>query len=148
MTIGIEAIHAYMGAACVDVRTLFDKRGLNIERFDNLMMEQKAVGLPCEDPVTNAVNAAKPIVDALSPEEKNRIEWVVTGGESGLDFESLWPPTFTIFWSFPKPVGSLKSSRRATPEPRGCRWLRARLPRACRLAQKLWSLPRTLMKEP
>jgi len=86
MTVGIEAIHAYMGAAFVDVRTLFEKRGLNIERFDNLMMEQKAVGLPCEDPVTNAVNAAKPIIDSLTPEEKSRIEWVVTGSESGLDF--------------------------------------------------------------
>lgn len=86
MTVGIEAIHGYMGAACVDVRTLFERRGLNIDRFDNLMMKQKAVGLPCEDPVTNAVNAAKPIIDSLSEEEKNQIEWVVTGSESGLDF--------------------------------------------------------------
>ncbi len=86
MTVGIEAIHAYMGAACIDVRTLFEHRGLNLERFDNLMMKQKAVGLPCEDPVTNAVNAAKPIMDSLSEEDKARIEWVITGSESGLDF--------------------------------------------------------------
>ncbi len=84
--VGIEAVHAYMGGASVDVRTLFEKRGLNVERFDNLMMREKAVGLPWEDPVTNAVNAAKPIIDALSDEEKARIEWVITGSESGLDF--------------------------------------------------------------
>ena len=84
--VGIEAIHAYMGAASVDVRTLFERRGLNIERFDNLMMKEKSVGVPCEDPVTNAVNAAKPIIDRLSDVEKGRIEWVVTGSESGLDF--------------------------------------------------------------
>jgi len=83
---GIEAINAYMGSTFMDVRTLFERRGLNLERFPNLMMNQKSVALPCEDPVTNAVNAAKPIVDALSPEERDRIEWVITGTESGLDF--------------------------------------------------------------
>ena len=84
--VGIEAIHAYMGPAFLDVRTLFEKRDLNLDRFDNLMMHQKAVGLPCGDPVTNGVNAAKPIIDALSEEEKGRIEWLVTGTESGVDF--------------------------------------------------------------
>lgn len=86
MKIGIEAINAYMGQACLDIRTLFQARNLDMSRFDNLMMEQKSVGLPCEDPVTNAVNAAKPIIDQLSPAEKNKIELVITGTESGLDF--------------------------------------------------------------
>jgi polyketide biosynthesis 3-hydroxy-3-methylglutaryl-CoA synthase-like enzyme PksG len=70
----------------VDVRTMFETRGLDLERFDNLMMQKKSVGLPCEDPVTNGVNAAKPIIDRLSEEEKNRIELVITSSESGLDF--------------------------------------------------------------
>ena len=34
------------------------------------MMVNKSVALPCEDPVTNGVNAAKPIIDLLSEEEK------------------------------------------------------------------------------
>jgi len=86
MRVGIEAINAYGGRACLDVRMLFQARGLDLGRFDNLMMESKAVAMPFEDPVTHAVNAAKPLLDALSAEERARIELVVTASESGLDF--------------------------------------------------------------
>lgn len=86
MQIGIEAINAYVGQTSLDIHTLFKARNLDLSRFDNLLMQQKSVGLPCEDPVTNAVNAAKPIVDQLSETEKNQIELVITGTESGLDF--------------------------------------------------------------
>ncbi len=57
MNVGIEALNAYVGQVFIDVRELFQERNLDLKRFDNLMMENKAVGLPCEDPVTNAVNA-------------------------------------------------------------------------------------------
>lgn len=57
-----------------------------MERFDNLLMKQKTVALPYEDPITFGVNAAKPIIDALSPEEKDRIELVITCTESAFDF--------------------------------------------------------------
>lgn len=86
MDVGIEAINAYGAQTYLDVRTLFEARGLDLARFDNLMMEKKAVGLPCEDPVTNAVNAAKPIIDGLDEAEKNSIELLITATESGLDF--------------------------------------------------------------
>lgn len=86
MAVGIEAVNAYVGRATIGVRELFARRRLDLRRFDNLMMEQKSVGLPCEDPVTNAVNAAKPLLDALGPAERDRIELVVVGTESGLDF--------------------------------------------------------------
>jgi len=86
MGVGIEAINLYAGPAVLDIRTLFKARGLDLERFDNLMMEKKSVGLPCEDPVSNGVNAAKPIIDQLSKEEKDRIELVIAATESGLDF--------------------------------------------------------------
>src|SRR5204863_562178 len=55
-------------------------------RFENLLMKGKAVALPYEDPVTFGVNAAKPIVDAMSDEERNRIELLITCSESGIDF--------------------------------------------------------------
>ncbi|WP_230686948.1 hydroxymethylglutaryl-CoA synthase family protein [Catellatospora vulcania] len=77
---------AYAGRAFVDVRTLFEARGLDMARFANLMMEQKSVNLPNEDAVTNAVNAARPLVDALSDRERDSIEAVIVGTESGLDF--------------------------------------------------------------
>jgi polyketide biosynthesis 3-hydroxy-3-methylglutaryl-CoA synthase-like enzyme PksG len=86
MGIGIEAIHAYCGRAAIDVRALFQARGLEMSRFDNLMMEKKSVNLPHEDPVTNAVNAARPIIAALTEAEKARIELVIAASESGVDF--------------------------------------------------------------
>jgi polyketide biosynthesis 3-hydroxy-3-methylglutaryl-CoA synthase-like enzyme PksG len=86
MAVGIEAISVYAGRACLDVRRLSQARGLDMRRFDNLMMAEKSVNLPCEDAVTNAVNAAKPLVDALSPAERDRIELLIVGTESGLDF--------------------------------------------------------------
>lgn len=70
MTVGIEALNAYIGQTSLDIRMLFQKRNLDLSRFDNLMMEKKTVGLSCEDPVSNAVNAAKPVIDSLSEEEK------------------------------------------------------------------------------
>jgi polyketide biosynthesis 3-hydroxy-3-methylglutaryl-CoA synthase-like enzyme PksG len=86
VAVGIEAIHAYGGRVVMDVRALFEARGLSLSRFDNLMMRRKAVALSCEDPVTNAVNAAKPIVAGLSEAEKASIELVITASESGIDF--------------------------------------------------------------
>lgn len=86
MGIGIEALNAYVGRAVVDVRDMFVQRGLNMSRFDNLMMAQKSVILPSEDAVSNAVNAAKPLVDALDQADRDRIEALVVGTESGIDF--------------------------------------------------------------
>lgn len=86
MAVGIEGINAYVGRASLGVRELFEARGLQMRRFDNLMMDRKSVNLPCEDPVSNGVNAAKPLIDALAPAERDQIELVVVGTESGLDF--------------------------------------------------------------
>ncbi len=83
---GIEALNVYGGAASLDVRQLCLHRGLDMPRFDNLLMREKTVALPFEDPVTFAVNAAKPLVDALSAKDRSRIEMVVTCTESGIDF--------------------------------------------------------------
>jgi polyketide biosynthesis 3-hydroxy-3-methylglutaryl-CoA synthase-like enzyme PksG len=83
---GIEALNVYCGLARIAVPALFAGRGLNEDRLGNLMMQQRSLGLPFEDPITNAVNAAKPIVDALSPEEKERIEILITSTESGIDY--------------------------------------------------------------
>lgn len=84
--VGIEAIDVYVGRTSVGVRELFLARDLDQRRFENLMMRRKSVGLPCEDAVTNAVNAAKPLVDALAPDEREMVELVIVGTESGVDF--------------------------------------------------------------
>jgi len=86
MSVGIESMNAYLGQTFLDVRTLFEQRGLDLERFDNLMMLRKSVCLPCEDPVTYGVNAAKPIIANLTEDQRNSIELLITSTESGLDF--------------------------------------------------------------
>jgi len=84
--VGIEAMNVFAGTACLDVQKLAEYRHLDTSRFRNLLMLKKTVALPYEDPVTFGVNAAKPIVDALSDEERGRIEMIITCTESAFDF--------------------------------------------------------------
>lgn len=84
--VGIEEINLYGGSVFVDIMELAIYRKHDIARFDNLLMKQKSIALPYEDPVSFAINAAKPIIDKLSEAEKDRIEMVITCSESGIDF--------------------------------------------------------------
>jgi polyketide biosynthesis 3-hydroxy-3-methylglutaryl-CoA synthase-like enzyme PksG len=84
--VGIEAMHFYGGTACLDIKQLAEHRGLDKARFENLLMKEKSIPLPFEDPVTFAVNAAKGLVDNLTEAEKDRIELLITCTESGIDF--------------------------------------------------------------
>ena len=84
--VGIEAMNVFGGSVYLDVMQLAKHRRLDTTRFENLLMNEKAVALPYEDPVTNGVNAAKPLLDALSAAEKDRIELLITCTESGIDF--------------------------------------------------------------
>jgi polyketide biosynthesis 3-hydroxy-3-methylglutaryl-CoA synthase-like enzyme PksG len=84
--VGIESLNCFGGTACLDVRELAQARKLDMARFENLLMKEKAVALPYEDPVTFGVNAAKPLLDKLTPEQRDRIELLITCSESGIDF--------------------------------------------------------------
>ena len=84
--VGIEAINVFAGGACVDVEKLARHRNLDVTRFANLLMKQKTVPLPYEDPITFGVNAARPLIEAMSPEDRDRIEMVITCTESSFDF--------------------------------------------------------------
>ncbi len=86
VNVGIEAMNIFGGTCFLDVMDLAEHRQLDTSRFENLLMKQKAVALPYEDPVTFAVNAAKPLIDSLTEEEKDRIELLITCTESGIDF--------------------------------------------------------------
>jgi polyketide biosynthesis 3-hydroxy-3-methylglutaryl-CoA synthase-like enzyme PksG len=86
MRVGIEAVNFYGGRTFLNINGLFEARNLDRRRFDNLMIRRKSVALPCEDPVSFGVNAAKPLLDRLSSAEKNRIELLIAATESGLDF--------------------------------------------------------------
>ncbi|HKD15384.1 MAG TPA: hydroxymethylglutaryl-CoA synthase family protein [Candidatus Angelobacter sp.] len=84
--VGIEAMNAFAGSVYVDVEKLALHRKLDMTRFKNLLMKEKTVALPYEDPITFGLNAAKPLIDAMSPDEKDRIEMVITCTESAFDF--------------------------------------------------------------
>lgn len=84
--VGIEAMNAFGGTAYLDVMELARHSHLDTARFENLLMKEKAVALPFEDPITYAVNAAKPLIDALTAAERDRIELLITCTESGIDF--------------------------------------------------------------
>jgi polyketide biosynthesis 3-hydroxy-3-methylglutaryl-CoA synthase-like enzyme PksG len=83
---GIEAMNVFGGSAHLNVEQLARHRRLDTTRFENLLMKEKTVALPFEDPVTFAVNAASRLVDELSAKEKERIELLITCSESGIDF--------------------------------------------------------------
>jgi polyketide biosynthesis 3-hydroxy-3-methylglutaryl-CoA synthase-like enzyme PksG len=83
---GIEDISVYVGRAFVGVTELLTARGLDASRQANLLMREKTVALHFEDAVSFAVNAAKPIINRLTPEAKARIELVIVATESGVDF--------------------------------------------------------------
>ncbi|MDU3725711.1 MAG: hydroxymethylglutaryl-CoA synthase [Cutibacterium avidum] len=85
-TAGIEAMNFYGGSAYLDVTELARYRNLDNERFENLLMLQRSVPLPYEDPVSYGVNAAKPLIDAMSSAERSKIDMVITSTESGIDF--------------------------------------------------------------
>jgi polyketide biosynthesis 3-hydroxy-3-methylglutaryl-CoA synthase-like enzyme PksG len=86
VTVGIEALNVYGGSAYIDVGMLCDHRGLERVRIENLMMREKTMALPNEDPVSFAVTAAKPLIDALDADSRARIEMIITCTESGIDF--------------------------------------------------------------
>lgn len=83
--VGIEDISAYLGLAYVEVEDLFRARGMDMSRMANLMMRRKTVALPCEDVVSCAVNAARPLLDRLGARAMETIELLVVGTESGID---------------------------------------------------------------
>lgn len=85
MSHGIEALNVYGGLAAVDADELAAGRGLDPARLGNVRMTARSVALPFEDPVTNAVNAAAPLVDALD-DDRASIELLVVATESGLDY--------------------------------------------------------------
>jgi polyketide biosynthesis 3-hydroxy-3-methylglutaryl-CoA synthase-like enzyme PksG len=56
--VGIEAINVFAGSAQCRRCKLAVHRNLDATRFANLLMKEKTVALPYEDPVTYGANAA------------------------------------------------------------------------------------------
>ncbi|MCX8131449.1 MAG: hydroxymethylglutaryl-CoA synthase family protein [Clostridia bacterium] len=86
ISVGIEAMNVFGGTAYIDVMQLARHRKIDTKRLENLLMKEKTVALPYEDPITFGVNAAKPLIDSLPEEERDRIELLISCTESGIDF--------------------------------------------------------------
>jgi hydroxymethylglutaryl-CoA synthase len=85
MKAGIEKLRVYPCSMALSIDQLCAARGgIPGHVRDKLMMDERSLNPTWEDPVTMAVNAAKPM---LTPEDLERIELLIVGTESGLDQE-------------------------------------------------------------
>lgn len=82
--VGIERITAYPCTLSLDMVALSEARGADPGHpIDELWVDTRSMNPPYEDTVTMAVNAALQVV---RPEDKDDIELVIVGTESGVDF--------------------------------------------------------------
>ena len=88
---GIEKIRAYPGSLVLDIQKLGAVRGHDpIELHDTMMIDERSINPTWEDPITMAVNAAKPM---LTDADREAIELLIVGTESAPDQEkaaSTW----------------------------------------------------------
>ncbi len=89
--VGIEKLRGYPGSLALAMPALCAARGREVgEIRDSMMIDERSLNAPWEDPVTMAVNAALPM---LSERDKAEIGLVIVASESGVDQEkpmSTW----------------------------------------------------------
>jgi 3-hydroxy-3-methylglutaryl CoA synthase len=91
MRVGIEKIRVYPTSMALRMDRLCAARGHDLADIrDVMMIDERSVNPPWEDPVTMAVNAALPL---LSDQDRANIELLLVCSESGVDQEkpmSTW----------------------------------------------------------
>jgi hydroxymethylglutaryl-CoA synthase len=89
--IGIEKLRVYPCSMALDMADLCAARGHDLADIrDTMLIDQRSVNPPYEDPVTMAVNAANAM---LTDDDRRSIELLIVGTESGVDQEkpiSTW----------------------------------------------------------
>lgn len=81
--VGIEDINLYGSRLSVSAKELAAFRNLSEKGLKDVGFTKKTIVPLFEDPVTLAVNAAKPLLDAI---DKNTIGLLIVATESGLDY--------------------------------------------------------------
>lgn len=81
--VGIDAIHVWGSSLAVDFRQVAEVRGVDAKAFANTRFSYRSLLPTWEDPVTLAVNAARPVVADVGAE---RVGLLIVATESGLDF--------------------------------------------------------------
>ncbi len=91
MRVGIDKIRVYPTSMALSMERLCEARGHDLADIrDVMMIDERAVNPPWEDPVTMAVNAAMPM---LTEADRASIELLLVCSESGVDQEkpmSTW----------------------------------------------------------
>ncbi len=91
MRVGIDKIRVYPTSMALSMERLCQARNHDLaDIHDVMMIDERSVNPPWEDPVTMAVNAALPLLDE---EDRARIELLLVCSESGVDQEkpmSTW----------------------------------------------------------
>ena len=82
-SIGIDDLNLYASTLCIDYAEIALKRGDLARVLKQTQFHRRSVLPSFEDPVTLAVNAAKPLVDSAGPE---KFELLIVATETGLDF--------------------------------------------------------------
>jgi hydroxymethylglutaryl-CoA synthase len=83
--VGIEKIRVNPGTMAIDMRALVAARGGDVDGVCGAMMiDERSVNPPWEDPVTLAVNACR---ELLTYEERDSVGLLLVGSESGPDQE-------------------------------------------------------------
>jgi hydroxymethylglutaryl-CoA synthase len=89
--VGIEKLRVYPASMALDMADLCAARNHDVADIrDTMMIDQRSVNPPYEDPVTMAVNAANAM---LTQDDRRSIELLIVGTESGVDQEkpiSTW----------------------------------------------------------
>lgn len=95
MSVGIEKLRAYPSTLSLSLGALADARGRSREETtERLLVEERSVMPPWEDPVTMAVNAAAPLLDDA---ERADVGLLIVGTETPVDLEkpiSTWVHRF------------------------------------------------------
>ncbi|MCC6877885.1 MAG: hydroxymethylglutaryl-CoA synthase family protein [Sandaracinaceae bacterium] len=91
MKVGIDRIGAWPATLALDMKDLCEARGHDLADIrDVMMIDERSVNPPWEDPVTMAVNAAQTI---LTEQDRRDIGLLIVASESGVDQEkplSTW----------------------------------------------------------
>ncbi len=89
--VGIEKLRVYPTSLALSMADLCAARGHDLANIrDVMMIDERSVNPPWEDPVTMAVNAALPL---LTEDDRRSIELLIVASESGVDQEkpmSTW----------------------------------------------------------
>lgn len=82
-TVGIDNLNLYASSLCIEAAEIFKTRGRALKVLERQKLLRRSLVPNFEDPVTLAVNAAKPIVEVDGPES---FELLIVATESGVDY--------------------------------------------------------------